>query len=288
MLHLLDDVGARLLDGRVRSAFLDEMVRLSEAAWRVFPSASVGKTETCACCLPEDVRRRLRRLPREAWTANDLAAFANSAHAEGPGGAARLRYLVPRFLQIVLRREEDEADDIHDVAMHHVGTSRAKGAWPQAETSVLEAFYGAYHCHAAVCELAYRMLPENEIADGDFDEEWIGNILTDAVSIGADPVPLVLRAFAEGGHAGAYIQAEMLTNSQTKLYKHRKLDWDPIWHAGVGDAPARVLAALTGETARDAYERLVVAAPETEEGGRIASIASAAVTLAEHVRWPDG
>lgn len=283
MLHALDDVGATLVDGRVRSPFLDEMVRLVDAAWRVFPSANIGETRTCPCCLPEADRTRLAWLPREAWSVRDLDVFARSAHLHDASTAARTRYLLPRFLQITLTRGDDDPV-LHDVPLHHVGSDRQAAPWPEAETAIIDGFQAACHAHVAVCRLAYDVLPDGAIPDGDFDEVSPGEALEDAVSTATDPVGVVRRTFAAAGHAGAYANAQMLTGEPTKRYARAERWWDPIYKAGVRDAPARVRRALTDEVATAAYERLAAAVPHTEDGAEVVGAASRALAIARQER----
>ena len=283
MLHPLDDVGARLEGGRVRSPFLDEMEALSAAAWRTFPASGAGETTTCPCCLPEGVRARLATLRREDWTADDLESFASSAHGYGGASANRMRYLLPRFLEIVLRREKPE-DSLHDHPLNHVVGNRAHGDWTQTELDILDGFVSAWCAHAAVCELAYDMLPEGTIHEGDFDEDLTSNALEAVVNTGGDAVAVLRRTLDEAGHAGAYGAAQTLVRSRTELARRGTLDWDPLWGDPAREEPARLLAALTDEAAGAAMDRLRLAVPDGEVGWRIEQVAVEALSLAANVR----
>ncbi|WP_280153082.1 hypothetical protein [Piscinibacter sp. XHJ-5] len=104
-----------------------------------------GPLNVCtSCCIPEELEREMRTWPLRMLTARHFYQYCTGAMADLVQPAAEVRYLLPRWLELVAAGEETH----HSVELNldRVGRCPA-GSFTMEESSVLDEFMLAYFDH---------------------------------------------------------------------------------------------------------------------------------------------
>jgi hypothetical protein len=99
---------------------------------------------TAGCCMPEDLEREMRTLPLRMLTARHFYEYCTGAMGDLVQPAAEVRYLLPRWLELVAAG--DETHHSIELTFDRVGCC-PEGSFTEEEIGVLNEFMLAFFDH---------------------------------------------------------------------------------------------------------------------------------------------
>lgn len=118
-----------------------------ERAYEVFKmrKAPGDPLNVCtSCCMPDELEREMRGLPLRKISTRHFYEYCNGAMGELVQPAEEVKYLLPRWLELLAAGEETHLSP--ELALDRVGRCPA-GSFSAGEESVLDAFMLAYFDH---------------------------------------------------------------------------------------------------------------------------------------------